>query len=95
MDFKKITGGLVLLGGSVSAIGPYLGQKFGELVGTPRDACGWQYVQATTQLHSWILGTAVPLLNNEKVKVYLGDCSRPDPWMFAMLCAIPGVILFV
>jgi hypothetical protein len=97
LDFQKITAGLVILGGSVSSLGSMLGLALGKVLGTPRDACGWQLVQPTRtpeQINAWIQGTPLPLYT-EKVQAYLGDCSGPDPWLFAMLGAIPGVILFV
>ena len=96
MDFQKINAWLVVVGGTISSIGSAIGFWLGGALGTPRDACGWQYVQPTltaAQLHALVQGTAVPLLN-ERVRVFLGECSGPDPWMLAALGAIPGVLIF-
>jgi hypothetical protein len=61
MDFQKITGGLVVIGGTISGIGSAIGYAIGGALGTSRDSCGWQYVQPThtsEQLNAMIQGTA-------------------------------------
>ena len=96
MGYKRFNAGLVLLGGILMIIGIVVGLALGNAAAAP-GSCGWKVVQPTyspAQFNALVQGTAVPMFAGG-VQSNLENCRGADPWLFAMLGAIPGVILIL